>query len=141
MYFTHRGQNIKDFTAGGFCANIDTHMYLLSRWILNALLLMAVAYIVPGIAVSGVYVALIVAILLGLVNAIIRPVLIVLTLPINVLTLGLFVFVINGLLFWFVASFVEGFSVDGFVPAFVGALLLTAFSWVGNKFIKGRQEE
>lgn len=116
-------------------------MYLLSRWILNALLLMAVAYIVPGITVSGVYTALIVAVILGLVNAIIRPVLIVLTLPINVLTLGLFVFVINGALFWFVASFVDGFVVTGFSPAFVGALLLTVFSWIGNKFIKGREQE
>lgn len=116
-------------------------MYLLSRWILNALLLMAVAYIVPGITVSGVYTALIVAVILGLVNAVIRPILIVLTLPINVLTLGLFVFVINGALFWFVASFVDGFSVEGFIPAFVGALLLTAFSWAGNKFIKGRERE
>lgn len=116
-------------------------MYLLSRWILNALLLLAVAYIVPGIEVAGVYIALIVALILGLINAVIRPILIILTLPINVLTLGLFVFVINGALFWFVSSFIEGFSVGGFIPAFLGALLLTAFSWIGNKFIAGRRED
>src|SRR5947199_771774 len=73
--------------------------------------------------------ALITALVLGLVNTLIRPVLIVLTLPINVLTLGLFTFVINGLLFWFVASFVPGFFVAGFWSAVGGAIIYSLLSW------------
>ncbi|PIR76378.1 MAG: hypothetical protein COU32_02455 [Candidatus Magasanikbacteria bacterium CG10_big_fil_rev_8_21_14_0_10_42_10] len=105
-------------------------MKLLIRWLLNALTLIAIAFYLPGVAVSGFYAALITALILGLVNAIIRPVLFVLTLPINLLTLGLFTFVLNGLLFWFVGSVVKGFTVDGFGPAFFGALILSLVSWL-----------
>ncbi|OIO19723.1 MAG: hypothetical protein CO029_02330 [Candidatus Magasanikbacteria bacterium CG_4_9_14_0_2_um_filter_41_10] len=105
-------------------------MKLLLRWLLNALTLIAIAFYLPGVTVSGIYAALITALVLGLVNAIIRPVLFVLTLPINLLTLGLFTFVLNGLLFWFVGSVVEGFDVAGFWPAFFGALILSLVSWL-----------
>ena len=79
-------------------------MYLLARWLITALAVMLAAYLVPGITVSGLYTALWVALVLGIINAIIRPILLLLTLPINLLTLGLFTFVLNGLLFWLVAS-------------------------------------
>jgi len=110
-------------------------MYLLLRWILSALAILAVSSLVPGIHVTGFYTALIVALILGLLNAIVRPVLIILTLPINILTLGLFTFVINALLFWFVASFIKGFTVDGFWAAFFGSLIVTAVSWFVNQLL------
>jgi putative membrane protein len=99
------------------------------------LAILFVARFVPGIEVTGLYIATVVALLWGLVNIFIKPVLIMLTLPLNLLTLGLFTFVLNALLFWFVASFVEGFSVEGFLPALLGTLVISAISWIGNRFV------
>lgn len=107
-------------------------MQLLLRWILNALALLLVTRIVPGVTVDGFYAALVVALVLGIVNALIRPILVFLTLPINLLTLGLFTLVINALLFWFVSTLVKGFQVAGFMAAFWGALMLWAVSWLTN---------
>ena len=112
-------------------------MNLLLRWIINALALLVLPYIFDSIRVDSFYAALITAFALGLVNALIRPVLIVLTLPINILMLGLFTFVINGLLFWFVASFVKGFYVAGFWPAFWGALVYSVVSWALSTLLLG----
>ena len=98
-------------------------------WLINAIALMAVAYLLPGIAVSSFVVALVAALVLGLVNAVIRPLLILLTLPVTLLTLGLFIFVINGLLFWFVGSFIAGFTVNGFWPGVFGAIGYSIVSW------------
>jgi len=111
-------------------------MYLILRLIINALIILGIAYYFPGITVSGFYSALIIALVLGLVNALIRPIIILLTLPVNVLTLGLFTLVINALLFWFVSTIVKGFEVDGFGPAFWGALVLSIVSWLTSSFIK-----
>ncbi len=105
-------------------------MKLLLRWLLNAVTLIAIAYYLPGVEVAGFYAALITALILGLVNAIIRPVLLLLTLPINLLTLGLFTFFINGLMFWFVATIVEGFDVASYSAAFMGALIMSLVSWL-----------
>ena len=105
-------------------------MRILLVWLLNALALMAVAYLVPSISVSSFWTALIAALVLGLVNAVIRPVLILLTLPATVLTLGLFILVLNGLLFWLVGTFVEGFVVGGFWAGFFGAILFSIVSWL-----------
>jgi putative membrane protein len=104
-------------------------MRLLALWLVNALALMAVAYLLPGIAVSSFMVALIASLVLGLVNAVLRPVLILLTLPATLLTLGLFIFVINGLLFWFVGSFISGFVVSGFWWGVSGAIAYSIVSW------------
>lgn len=112
-------------------------MRLALSWIINALALLALPYVFDSIRVEGFYTALLVALVLGLLNALIRPILILLTLPINVLTLGLFTFVINGLLFWFVASFVKGFSVAGFWPAVGGAIVYSFISWVLSALIFG----
>lgn len=114
-------------------------MILLLRWAINALALLVLPYIFDSIQVEGFYTALITAFVLGLVNALIRPVLIVLTLPINIVTLGLFTFVINGLLFWFVASFVKGFYVAGFWPAFWGALVYSIVSWALITLLLGQR--
>jgi putative membrane protein len=111
-------------------------MALLLRWLINAGTLLGIAYYLPGVGVSGFYAALITALVLGLVNALIRPLLIVLTLPINILTLGLFTLVINALMFWFVATVVKGFDVAGFWPAFWGALILSIVSWIVGLFLK-----
>ncbi len=111
-------------------------MNLLLRWVINAGTLLLLAYYLPGIEVSGWYAALITALILGLVNAILKPILVILTLPVNILTLGLFTFVINASLFWFVASFVDGFSVAGFMPAFWGALILSVVSWLVSGLLK-----
>ena len=104
-------------------------MKLLLVWLINAVALMAVAYLLPGIAVSSFVVALIAALVLGLVNAVIKPILILLTLPVTLLTLGLFLFVINGLLFWFVGSFVTGFVVTGFWWGVIGAIAYSILSF------------
>jgi putative membrane protein len=105
-------------------------MTLLLVWLINTVSLIAVAYLMPSIRVDSFVTALIAALVLGLVNAIIRPVLVLLTLPVTLLTLGLFIFVINGLLFWLVGSFVKGFVVDGFWAGFLGAIVYSVISWL-----------
>ena len=97
---------------------------------MNSVALIAVAYLMPSIAVSSFGAALAAALVLGLVNAVVRPVLVLLTLPVTVLTLGLFIFVLNGLLFWMVASWLEGFHVGGFWSAVLGAILFSLVSWL-----------
>ncbi len=104
---------------------------LFLRWFLNALILLLVSYVVPGITFSGTWPLLITVIVLGLVNALIRPILIILTLPINLLTLGLFTFIINALMFWLVSSIVKGFEIKDFASAFWGALVY----WILVMFI------
>jgi len=111
-------------------------MKLLLRWVLNAVALLGIAYYLPGIEVNGFYAVLIIALVLGLVNALVRPILVVLTLPITIVTLGLFILVINALLFWFTSMVVKGFEVDGFISAFIGALIMTVVSWVVSALIK-----
>jgi putative membrane protein len=105
-------------------------MGFLIRLVVNAVALIAVAYVVPGIHVSGFAGALIAALILGIVNAILRPILIILSLPLEILTLGLFTLVINALLFWLVGALHVGLSVDGFWPAFWGALVMAIVSWL-----------
>ena len=101
----------------------------------NALGLLLIANYVPGIHVSSFYTAVIAAVVLGLLNAIIRPILLVLTLPITILTLGLFSLIINAALFLFAASFIEGFSVVNFWYALLGSLLMSLVSTVGSHLI------
>lgn len=110
-------------------------MKLLLVWLINALALMAVAYLLPGIAVESFVTALVAALVLGLVNAIVRPVLVLLTLPVTILTLGLFIFVLNGLLFWMVGTWLEGFEVGGFWPAVLGAILFSLVSWALSSLV------
>ena len=104
-------------------------MRLALTWILNAVALLAVAYLLPSVHVAGFGSALIAALVLGLVNTLIRPVLVLLTLPVTLLTLGLFILVINGLLLWFVGSVLSGFTVDGFWDAVLGAIIYSVISW------------
>lgn len=103
---------------------------LLVVWLINTAALIAVAYLMPSISISSFGAALIAALLLGLVNTFIRPLLVLLTLPVTILTLGLFIFVINGLLFWAVGSLLEGFYVAGFWSAVFGAIIYSLVSWL-----------
>ena len=114
-------------------------MYLILRWIINALLLMLVPYLVNGVAVANFYTALIAALALALVNAVIRPFLVLLTLPVNLLTLGLFTLIINAVLFWFVGTAVRGFTVTGFWPAFWAALIYSIFSVIINHLLSSKK--
>ena len=103
---------------------------LIARWILNAAALMLVAYLYPGVSVESFGAALIAALVLGLVNAVVRPILVLLTLPVTLLTLGLFLFVINALLFWLVAEVVHGFQVTGFGAALLGSILYSVVTLI-----------
>ena len=114
-------------------------MRLIISWVINALALLVLPYLFDSIRVDSFYTALLTALVLGLVNTLIRPILIVLTLPINLLTLGLFTFVINGVLFWFVASFVKGFFVAGFWPAVGGAIVYSFISWALSAVVLGNR--
>ncbi|MCS0614171.1 phage holin family protein [Massilia kyonggiensis] len=104
-------------------------MRLLLTWLINAAALMALPYLMHSVSVDNVGAALVAALVLGLVNTIIRPVLVVLTLPVTVVSLGLFILVINALLFWLVANVVGGFHVAGFGSAFLAAILYSVISW------------
>ena len=104
-------------------------MRLLLIWLINAVALLALKYIMPSITVDSFVTALIVAVVLGLINTLIRPLFVLLTLPVTILTLGLFLFVINGLLFWAVGSFVPGFHVAGFWSGVFGAIIYSIISW------------
>ncbi len=105
-------------------------MKLLIGWLLNALALLAVAYFIPGIHVSSFMSALIAAAVIGLANMLIKPILLILTLPVTVLTLGLFIFVINGLLFWLAGYFLQGFDVKTITAGIIGAIVYSVISWI-----------
>jgi len=104
-------------------------MRLLLVWLINSVALFALPYVFPWVTVDTFWTALIAALVLGLINALIRPILVLLTLPVTILTLGLFIFVINGLLFWWVGSFIDGFHVSGFWSAMFGAIVYSIISW------------
>lgn len=101
----------------------------LLRVALNTLAIALASSIIPGVAVDGIVPALAAGLLLGVVNAVVRPLLVILTMPITIFTLGLFILVVNGLCFWFVAWLIDGFRVAGFWSAVLGALVVSILSW------------
>ena len=105
-------------------------MKLIVKWLLSACALLAVAYLYSGVLVSSFTTALLAAFVIGLLNTIVRPVLIVLTLPVTLITLGLFLFVINALMFWAAAGVMDGFRVTGFAAALIGSLIYSVFGLV-----------
>jgi len=115
-------------------------LHLLARWIVNAGALLLVAYVYPGVQVRDFVAALVAALVLGLVNAVIRPLLVILTLPVTLLTLGLFLFVINALLFWLVAELVKGFAVTGFAAALIGSILYSLITLVTSWLLFPRRK-
>jgi putative membrane protein len=103
----------------------------------NAVAILLISYLLPQVvAVDGVMAALAAAFVLGLVNAVVRPLFVLLTLPVTVVTLGAFLLVINGLLLWFVTAFVPGFHVNGFLGAVVGSILLSVVSWILTRVVQ-----
>lgn len=115
---------------------------LVFRWLVNAGGLLLVSYLFDGIQVAGLGWAFIAALFLGVINALIRPVVLILTLPINILSLGLFTFVVNALMLWLVGNLLAGFRVDGFWPALGGSLVLSLISFAINSLVndQGRWE-
>lgn len=103
---------------------------LIAKWLLSASALLFVAYIYSGVQVTSFWSAMLAALVIGLLNTVVRPVLVVLTLPVTVLTLGLFLFVINALMFWAAAGVLDGFQVRGFGAALLGSLIYTAIGMV-----------
>lgn len=113
-------------------------MGFLVRVLVNAFAIYLIARIVPGITVASVWTALGAGLVLGLINAVVRPILVVLTLPVTLVTLGLFLFVLNGLCLWLSSLLVKGFEVHGFWAAVFGALLVSLVSWMLNVFVSDR---
>lgn len=111
-------------------------MKLVLRWLLNAAALWVTDLILPGITITGIGPLLLAALVIGLINALIRPVLLILTIPITILTLGLFLLVLNALLFWLAAALVPGFLVAGFWWAFLGALIMAIVGFVLSFLVK-----
>lgn len=109
-------------------------MYLLLKWIVFALIVLFTAWLVPGVEVDNYVTAFLVAAVIAIINVSLKPALTLITMPINVLSLGLFTLVINALLLMFVAYLVPGFEVDGFIAAFLGAIIMSLLS-VGLSFI------
>ena len=109
---------------------------LILRWLINALVLILISQLIPGFIVTSFYSALIAALLLGLVNATIRPILLILTIPINIITLGLFTFVINAVMLLLVSTVVKGFSITSFSSALLGGLILWLVSLLVNYTIR-----
>lgn len=116
-------------------------MRLLAKWIIIALVFLALPEIIPGITITAsIGTALLVAFFWGVAQSLIRPIILLVLLPINLLTLGLFTFVVNALLLWGIGNIIQGFSVEGFVPAFFGALILAVAGMLINAILKEREE-
>jgi putative membrane protein len=128
------------YGAGPEYADPPVILRLLIVWLINTVSLIAVAYLLPGVNVASFGTALVAALVLGLVNTLIRPLLVLLTLPVTLLTLGLFIFVINGLLFWAVGSFVEGFHVGGFWSGVFGAIVYSIISWLLSALVMPKRD-
>ncbi len=111
-------------------------MKLLSKWLLSAMALLAVAHLYSGVEVQSFGSALIAAVVIGLFNTLLRPVLVILTLPVTLITLGLFLFVINALMFWWAAGLLDGFQVRDFSAALIGSLLYTVAGMIINSALE-----
>lgn len=105
-------------------------MKLIAKWIIVALVILTLPSFVAGISISSFKVALLVAVLFGILNTVVRPLILLIAFPITIITLGLFSFVVNALLFWGVGTFLKGFEVAGFVPALYGSLIITAVNYL-----------
>ncbi len=106
---------------------------IIARVIITAFVLLLVAQVVPGIEIDTLFTAIVAAFVLGILNVLVRPILVLLMLPITLLTLGLFIFVINAFLFWGAASLIDGFTVSGFLPALLGSLIVSVISTTLNR--------
>lgn len=110
---------------------------ILIRWLITTLAILMIPHLVSGVKVAGFGSALAAAAILGILNALVRPVLILLTLPLTIVTLGVFILIINALLFELAAVFVSGLQIDSFWSAFLGSLIVTIVSWIMNSAVAG----
>lgn len=110
-------------------------LVLLIRWLVITAAILLSSTILPGIHVASLTTAIVAAAILGIVNTFLRPVLLILTLPLTILTLGIFAFVLNALMLLLVAYFVPGLEIDGFFWAFLGTLIISLTSWIANRFV------
>ena len=110
-------------------------MGLLLKWLAGSIALFRAPYLIPGITVANFYTALIASFVLGILNVTIRPLLVLLTLPVNLLTFGLFRLVVNAFIFWFLSTIVKGLDVDGFVAAFLGSLFVAVILFAADKLL------
>lgn len=108
---------------------------ILLRWFITTLAIFALPFFVAGISVQSILTAVIVAACLVFLNLIVKPIITILTLPLNILTLGLFSIIINGAFFWFVAQIIKGFTVESFTAAIIGAFVISVVTWIINHFI------
>jgi putative membrane protein len=115
-------------------------MHILFRWLVNTAVILIVASLIPGIHVNNFLTALIVALVLGIINVTIKPLLTVLTLPITIITLGLFLFVINACMLLLTAALVPGFSITGFIPALLGSVVISLLNFIIHRLEKPAQE-
>jgi len=111
-------------------------MKTIGKLLITALALLLVTELVPGFFVESFYIAVIVALVFGVISLFIKPILTLLTLPLHLLTFGLFAFVINALLLWFISTFISGFVIESFTVALLGALIIALVSHIGNKFVE-----
>lgn len=114
-------------------------MSILARWLLSALMFLVIANVVPGIHVQSFTTALLLAVVWGIITVVLKPILLILTLPVNILTFGLFTLVINGFLFWFLARLVPGFTVASFGVAILGALALSLLHMIVHLAFRGKE--
>jgi putative membrane protein len=112
-------------------------MKLLLGWAINAIALFLLPYIVPAVQVKSFGTALVVALVIALLNTFVRPILFILTLPVTIVTLGLFILVLNGFMFWIASSFIDGFVVPGFWWAVLAALIYSIISWAISSLLLG----
>lgn len=110
-------------------------MKIIIKILIIALGLLVAAYIIPSITILNIYIALLAALILGALNVVVRPILVLFTLPVTVVTLGLFLFVINAGLFMLTAALISGFEVDGFIPALLGSLVVSVVGAIADTFI------
>ena len=125
----------RDFFVSDLICDKVTVMKLIARIAITALALLLVSKLVVGVTLSGLWSAVLAAVILGLLNALVRPILVILSLPITIITLGLFILVINGALFALTASFVDGFVVSNFFAAVLGSIVVSVISTIGNRFV------
>jgi putative membrane protein len=110
-------------------------MNIVFRWLILVLAVVSAAYFVPGIHIAGVIPALVAGVALTVVHTLIRPIMKILTLPVNIMTLGLFSLVINGLLFWFTAALISGFDVTNYLDALFGSIIVSSLNWLADRVI------
>ncbi len=114
----------------------NVSMKIITKIAITALALLLVAKLSIGVEIEGLWGALVAAVVLGILNTLVRPLLVILTLPITILTLGLFILVINASLFYLTATFIDGFAVDSFWAALLGSVIVSIISSIANKFIE-----